>query len=321
MEKILDIVALGEILIDFTPYGNSDRGNTLFEQNPGGAPANLLVAATRFGANTSFIGKVGQDQFGHHLKEVLEDTNIDTSGLVFTKDANTTLVFVHLDDEGERTFSFYRKPGADFLLEVGDLNKGLLSSTKVFHFGSLSLTNEPARSASLQAVQYAKDSGAIISYDPNWRPGLWDSKEDAIGWMRTGARYADIIKVSDEELSLITGENDIKSACELLKDMGPQIILVTLGEEGCYYSVGKDQAIVPSYKVAVVDSTGAGDSFFGSFLYQVIETGKELKDISKDEIETFIAISNATAALCIQKKGAIPAIPLRKDVQGFMAKL
>lgn len=321
MDKKLDIVALGEILIDFTPYGQSDKGNVLFEQNPGGAPANALVAATRFGANTSFIGKVGDDQFGHYLKDVLDEVNIGTSGMVFTKDANTTLAFVHLNPDGERSFSFYRKPGADLLIESDDLDKKLLSSTKVFHFGSLSLTHEPARSTTLEAVQYAKSQGALISYDPNWRPGLWKSDEESIEWMKKGAKHADIIKVSDEELTLITGESDFEKGCAILNQMGPRAIFVTLGEEGCYYSISNGTGHIPTYKVPVVDSTGAGDSFFGSMLYQIVEIDKEIDDITTDEMDQFVAVSNATAALCIQKKGAIPGIPMRSEVNEFMNNL
>lgn len=321
MEKKLDLVALGEILIDFTPYGQSSEGNVLFEQNPGGAPANALVAATRFGAKTAFIGKVGDDQFGHYLKDVLDEVNIETRGLVFTKEANTTLAFVHLNPDGERSFSFYRKPGADFLIESQDLNKELLSSAKVFHFGSLSLTHEPARSTTIEAVKYAKEKGALISYDPNWRPGLWKSHEESIKWMREGVQYADIIKVSDEELTLITGESDYEKGCAILNEMGPKTIFVTLGGEGCYYSIKGGTGHVASYKVPVVDSTGAGDSFFGSMLYQIIETGKNLDDITKEEMNQYVAVSNATAALCIQKKGAIPGIPLRSDVNEFINNL
>ena len=318
MDKKLDIVALGEILIDFTPYGQSNEGNVLFEQNPGGAPANTLVAATRFGAKTAFIGKVGDDQFGHYLKGILEEVNISTSGLVFTKEANTTLAFVHLNPDGDRSFSFYRKPGADFLIRPEEVDKNLLSDTTVFHFGSISLTHEPARSTTVEAVKYAKEKGAMISYDPNWRPGLWQSHEESIEWMKKGAQYADIMKVSEEELELITGESDLEKGSRILEEMGPQVIFVTLGDAGCYYRINKGTGHIPAYKVPVIDTTGAGDSFFGSMLYQIIEGNKELDSITKDDMDQYITTSNATAALCVQKKGAIPGIPLRAEVNRFM---
>jgi len=318
MNKKLDIVALGEILIDFTPYGQSNEGNVLFEQNPGGAPANLLVAATRFGAKTAFIGKVGEDQFGNYLKGILDEIHIDTRGLVFTEKANTTLAFVHLNSEGDRSFSFYRKPGADILIDTQDLNENLLSSAKIFHFGSLSLTHEPARSTTIHAVKYAKQNGSIVSYDPNWRPGLWNSHEESVSWMKKGTQYADIIKVSEEELELITGETDLERGSNKLNEMGPKVIFVTLGGEGCYYRINKGTGHVASYKVPVIDTTGAGDSFFGSMLYQIIEGNKKLEDITTQEMDQYVAVSNATAALCIQKKGAIPGIPLRLEVNKFM---
>lgn len=321
MDKDLDIVALGELLIDFTPYGQSNEGNVLFEQNPGGAPANALVAATRFGAKTAFIGKVGDDQFGHYLKGILDKVNIGTSGLVFTKDANTTLAFVHLNPDGDRSFSFYRKPGADILIEVEDLNKDLINKAKVFHFGSISLTHEPARSTTIHAIQHAKQNGALISYDPNWRPGLWKTHEESIRWMKKGIEYADIVKVSEEELELITGEEDLEKGSNILAQRGVKVVFVTLGTEGCYYRIKGGTGHVAAFKVPTIDTTGAGDSFFGSMLYQIIEANKKLEDLTKVQMDKYVEISNATAALCVQKKGAIPGIPLRKQVKEFMETL
>lgn len=318
MDTKIDILAIGEILIDFTPYGESKEGNVLFEQNPGGAPANLLVAARRFGAKTAFVGKVGKDQFGYYLKDILDKIQVDTSGLVFTEKANTTLAFVHLNSEGDRSFSFYRKPGADTLIDIEDLKEDLLSRARIFHFGSLSLTHEPARSTTIHAVRYAKQNGSIISYDPNWRPGLWHSHEEAIYWMKKGVQYADIIKVSEEELALITDQDDLEKGSRILAEMGPKVIFVTLGEKGCYYRINKETGHVASYKVPVIDTTGAGDSFFGSMLYQILEVNIKLEDFTKQEMDQYVAISNATAALCIQKKGAIPGIPLRLEVNKFM---
>lgn len=318
MDKVFDIVALGEVLIDFTPYGQSKEGNTLFEQNPGGAPANLLVAARRFGGKTAFIGKVGEDQFGYYLKDILDSVDIDSTGLVFTNKANTTLAFVHLNPDGDRSFSFYRKPGADILLREEELNKELLSNTKIFHFGSLSFTHEPSRSTTIYAIQYAKNNGAIISYDPNWRSGLWSSQEEGISWMKKGIEYADIIKVSEEELELLTRETDLEKGSAILAEKGPKVIFVTLGGDGCYFRINGGTGLVSAYKVDTIDTTGAGDSFFGSILYQLIETNKDLEELTLDEIKKYITVANATAALCVQKKGGIPGIPQRKDVEDFI---
>lgn len=319
MDKKLDIVALGEILIDFTPSGQSDNGNALFEQNSGGAPANTLVAATRFGAKTAFIGKVGDDQFGHYLKGILDQVNVDTTGLVFSKEANTTLAFVHLNPEGDRSFSFYRKPGADLLITSKDLDRTLLSSAKVFHFGSISLTHEPARSTTIEAVKYAKGKGSLISYDPNWRPGLWSSHKESIQWMKQGTQYADIIKVSEEELKLMTGQSDLEKGSRILSGMGPRVVLITLGGMGSYYRINNIAGQIDAYRVPVIDTTGAGDSFFGSMLYQIIESNKELEDLTKDQMDQYVKVSNAAAALCVQKKGAIPGIPVRSAVNRFIA--
>lgn len=226
---MFDITALGELLIDFTPAGVSPAGNKLFEMNPGGAPANMLAAASRLGASTAFLGMVGKDQFGQFLEKTLKDNRIDTQGLKFTQSINTTLAFVHLDEQGDRSFSFYRIPGADMMLSEEDLEVEVLKLSGIFHFGSISMTGEPSRSATLKALEISKNSGAIISYDPNLRPLLWKSLAEAKERILNGLNFADILKISGEELEFITGEKDIVRRTKELNKYGVKLIIVTLG--------------------------------------------------------------------------------------------
>ena len=217
---MFDVVALGELLIDFTPAGTSEAGNVLFERNPGGAPANVLAAVTKLGGTGALIGKVGSDQFGFFLRDVLEKHGIDGRGLRFSHDVNTTLAFVQLNEHGDRSFSFYRKPGADTTLAPEDLDFGLIDSAKIFHFGSLSMTDEPARSATRTALEYARKKGKIITYDPNWRPVLWTSDEQAKENMLFGLQYADVLKISEEELMFLTGSGDIDAGSRRFLERG-----------------------------------------------------------------------------------------------------
>ena len=258
MAKEVDIVALGELLIDFTEAGKSDSGKKLFEQNPGGAPANLLTLASRMGYRTEFIGKVGTDMHGNFLKKTLEEEGIGTRYF-------TTLAFVEIVESGERQFSFSRKQSADTQLCADELNQKLLEDCKVFHFGSLSLTDEPARTATIEAVKIAKSSGALISYDPNYRASLWEKKETAVEQMKSMIPYVDVMKVSDEELVLLTGNKDYSQAVKILLDIGPKLVAVTLGSEGVLLVTKQRQEKLPGFKVKAIDMTGAGDSFWGGF--------------------------------------------------------
>ncbi|HZJ82955.1 MAG TPA: carbohydrate kinase, partial [Clostridia bacterium] len=264
---MMDVVALGELLIDFTPGGVSPDGNELFERNPGGAPANVLASLSRLGGAGGFIGKVGEDQFGYFLRDVLDQNGINSKGLIFSEEANTTLAFVHLEEDGERNFSFYRKPGADIMLREDEVNVELIDDARIFHFGSLSMTQEPSRSATLRAVEYAKQKGKTITYDPNWRPPLWETDGAAKEGMSIGLSYADILKISEEELAFLIGESNLQKGTGLLADMGITMILVTLGSEGCFYRYPKGIGNVKGFNVTAVDTTGAGDAFFGGFLY------------------------------------------------------
>ena len=309
-----DIVSLGELLIDFTESGISPAGQRLFEQNPGGGVTNLLCAAAQCGAKTGFIGKVGHDMHGAFLKKAMEGAGVDMHALIEADDVFTTLAFVALKPSGEREFSFSRKPGADTQLRVDELDREMLTHTRVFHTGSLSLTQEPARSATYEAIDIAKAAGAVISYDPNYRASLWNGQDEAIRFMRSLIITADIMKVSDEELPLLTGESDPDKAAYLLMEQGVKIAAITLGSEGAYIRVGKESCMVPGYRAKAVDTTGAGDSFFGGFLYRFLASGKTLKAVTIDDAADFARFGNATASLCVERRGGIPAMPKLAEV-------
>ena len=311
-----DVVAIGELLIDFAPGGTTGEGTVLFERNPGGAPGNVLAILAKLGKETALISKVGEDQFGEYLISVIKEIGIETKGILTTGEANTTLAFVHLDSNGDRSFSFYRKPGADMLLDEKEIDMSIAGKTKIFHFGSVSMTHEPSRSATLNAVKTARENGAVISYDPNLRPPLWDSLDEAKEIIIKGLDYADILKVSEEELEFITGYSDLAEGTAYIHEKyGIQLIVVTLGAKGCFYRLGSMIGHMNTYDVKTVDTTGAGDAFFGAFIYKIIEANKALKDISKSEIEQMIDFANAAGSLATVKKGAIPAMPVLKEIE------
>lgn len=313
---MFDVTALGEILIDFTFGGISAAGQRLFEQNPGGAPANMLTALSKCGKKTAFIGKVGTDMHGAFLKSVLEDNHICTDGLVEDGEVFTTLAFVSLSEKnGERSFSFARKPGADTCLTVEELRGDLIRDSHIFHIGSLSLTAEPARSATFEALEIAKENGCVISYDPNYRAPLWDSKEAAVEGMRSVLSYVDVMKLSDEETELLTSEADPEKAAKLLLDKGIAIVAVTLGADGALICTKEGSVKVPGYRAEMVDTTGAGDSFWGGFLNQLLESGKRPQEITLTEAEEFADFGNAVASLCVEKRGAIPAMPSPEEIK------
>ena len=308
-----DITALGELLIDFTQVG--DR---LFEQNPGGAPANVLAAACRLGLSTAFIGKVGRDMHGGFLRDTLTAAGIDTRGLVMTDEAFTTLAFVALGDNGERSFSFARKPGADTLLRADELPLELIRDSRVFHVGSLSLCAEPARSATFAALEAAKQAGCIISYDPNYRPALWESEEAAKTNMRSLLGYAQLVKISDEEAELLTGFAEPEKAAGAILEQGVSLAAVTLGAGGAYIALRGGRCRVAGYKVAAVDPTGAGDAFWGACIFALLRSGRALHELTADDAVRFAKVANAAAALCVTKRGAIPAMPALADVDKFL---
>lgn len=308
----IDVVALGELLIDFTPGGKGETGNPLFEMNPGGAPVNCLAVLAKLGARTAFIGTVGTDHFGDFLRDTLVREDIGTEGLLRTGKAHTTLAFVHLNDDGERNFSFLRKPGADTQLEKDAVDISLINRARILHFGSLSLTDDPARETTLFAVRYAKERGKTISYDPNYRPLLWPDEDAALYWMKKGLEYADIVKMSEEEMILLTGFHDLKAGAEAIREMGPKLVLITLGGSGAYYYAGEsNNGYVPGYSVSAVDTTGCGDAFTGAMLYQLLYT--ENKPLSR-----MVQYANAVGALCATKKGGLPAMPGKPSVEAMI---
>ena len=310
----MDVTALGELLIDFTPCGKSAAGQQMFEQNPGGAPANVLTCLSRCGKQVALIGKVGQDMHGRFLRSTMEANGICTEGLLEDPDVFTTLAFVGLSETGERSFSFARKPGADTCLRPEEVKEEIITKSRVFHLGSLSLTAEPARSATFHALNVARENGCIISYDPNYRAPLWESREIAMEGMRSVLSYVDVMKLSDEETELLTGVKEPVQAAGKLLSMGIKIVAVTLGEEGALICTSKGERHVSGYKAQVVDTTGAGDSFWGGFLSQLLDSGKQPEEITLEEAEGFAKYGNAVASLCVEKRGAIPAMPTLEEI-------
>ena len=310
MKSQTDLVALGETLIDFTPAG---QPNT-FTANPGGAPANVLVMAAKAGCRVAFIGKVGEDQFGNLLMETLRDNGVDTHAMLHSK-THTTLAFVHLTPNGDRSFTFCRNHSADTLLEAEELDRELLQNCKVFHFGSLSFTDEPARSATLEAIRLAKEGGAKISYDPHWRPALWDDVAFAKEMMALPLEQVDYMKLSDNEIPLLTPYEDEVKGAQWLLDKGMELVVVTMGPQGCYYKTRTDSGYIPAPDVQVVDTTGSGDVFTGALLSRLIQNRFCLDDGTLPEMLRF---GCTAGSLCATRFGGIPAIPSEDEIKAFL---
>lgn len=314
----MDVVALGELLIDMTPNEGSQEDRPRFEANPGGAPANVLVALSRLGKQTSFIGKVGDDPMGDFLRETLDRENVHTLGLVRSKKESTTLALVQLDHAGERTFHFY--PGADRRLSWEEVNAAQVQRTSLFHFGSVSMTHEPSRTATLCAAETAKNEGITVSFDPNLRPPLWDDLDEAKHTMLKGLALADIVKLSEEELTFLSGTSEWERGTHVLAETyDPSVILVMLGEKGCYFRAGSQTGLVDGYSVASVDATGAGDAFLGGFLYQWLEQTRIGTPVNPESLSPMIGFANAVGALATTRKGAIPAMPTWHEVRQIVS--
>ena len=312
---MIDITAVGEILIDLTQSGTNELGIPVFAANPGGAPANLAVAASRLGASSAFIGKVGTDSYGTFLRNTLIENNVDVSGMVVDQVNRTTLAVVAVDKTGERTFSFYRDPSADVNLRADEISEEQLKNTRFLHFGSVSLTTDPARTATLYAAETAKKHGAIISYDPNYRASLWSDEATAIQRMLEPLPMVDVLKVSDEELPLLTGTEDLAEGSAMLAAKGIRLVLVTLGANGAYYRFGAHTGHIPGVKVKVGDTNGAGDTFFGATLAQLAKL-ENLDALTPEALETILTVSNRAAAITTSRHGAIPAMPTAEEVFG-----
>lgn len=304
-----DIVTLGEILIDFTPI-KSPSGKIGFEQNAGGAPANVMAAITKLGLKTGFIGCVGEDQFGEFLIDFLKRNQVDYTDLKVSKEYNTTLAFVHLQENGDRDFSFYRNPGADQMISEDDIKESMFNDLKVFHFGSLSLTDEPSRGATLKAIQLAKEKGCLISYDPNLRPPLWENLDEAKKQMLSVMESVDILKISEEELLFLTGIAEIEEGSRYLyQKYNTPLIITTLGEDGCAIRRGDQYGKIVGIKVKAVDTTGAGDSHLGAMLYQIMMQEQELKNIPFEELLKFAKFANYMAAYVTTQFGSAEIMP------------
>ena len=310
-----DITAIGEVLIDLTQSGMTEQGIPRFDANPGGAPANLAVAASRLGARAAFIGRTGRDGFGAFLREGLRKNGVDVSGVSEDPAVPTTLAVVALDGRGERSFSFYRDPGADVNLSWEHVPAELLLDTRVLHFGSVSLTAEPARTATLKAVRTAREHGAWISDDPNYRASLWPDGQTAVRQMREPLDMVDILKVSDEELPLLTGEADLMRGSALLAERGIRLVLVTLGAEGAFYRFGGHTGRVPGVPCTVADTNGCGDTFLGAALSRLVKL-RSLDELTVPELERITAFANRAAGITAGRHGAIPAMPTLAEAEG-----
>ncbi len=314
-----DVVAMGELLVDFIQNGSSEKGNPIFEANPGGAPCNVLAMLSRLGYSTAFIGKVGEDYFGRMLGKTIRETGISEEGLLYDREVNTTLALVHTLPGGDRDFSFYRKPGADIMLTDEEVNRKLIDECRVFHFGSLSLTNEPAAAATKAAVAYAKNAGKRISFDPNLREPLWENEEQAKAAIWYGIGECDVLKIADNEIKWLTGKEDYDEGVRMIKERSNvRLVSVTLGNEGslAYYM---DQKIYgrPFLSDRTVDTTGAGDTFCACVLGFLLEHG--LDDLTEADLERMSSFANAAASIITTRKGAIRSMPGREEVNTLLA--
>ena len=318
MKKKYDVVALGELLIDFTDNGISGQGNTIFEANPGGAPCNVLAMLQKLGNKTAFIGKVGKDIFGTKLKEVLKEVGIDTSGLVMDKKVRTTLAFVQTLKGGDRDFSFYRNPGADMMLREGDINNSLIKNCKIFHFGTLSMTHKGVRKATKIAIKKAKESGALISFDPNLRPPLWESLDDAKKQVEYGLGQCDILKISDNEIQWFTGEKDFDKGIKKLQDRySIKLIVLSMGKDGSRAYYKNLRVEKPAFvQKNTIETTGAGDTFGGCCLNFILKYG--LDNMDQEKLEKMLTFANAAASLITTKKGALRIMPTKDEVKDFI---
>ena len=311
---MIEVVALGELLIDFASKGADSKGYPLMQALPGGAPANFLAALTKYGKSTAFLGKVGDDTFGHLLVGTVKDAGIETKGIVVDPTVFTTLAFVTFDETGDRSFSFARKPGADTQLSWEEVDKSLIEEAKVFHFGTLSLTDEPARTATQKAIAYAKAQGKLITCDPNLRKPLWRSEEEAKEQILWSLAQADVVKISDEEVEFLWNCTPEEGADKLLTEFGVSLAMVTLGPKGCLLKTKNAVCRVPSPKVNPIDTTGAGDIFGGSAVCRLLELDKAIDELTTEDLRFIGAFASTAASLSTEAPGGIPSIPEKDAV-------
>ena len=313
--KSIDVTAIGELLIDFIQNGVSKQGNPMFEANPGGAPCNLLSMVSKLGHKTAFIGKVGKDSFGKQLKNVLEEVGIDTAYLSMDEKVPTTLALVHTLEDGDRDFSFYRNPGADMMLTEEEISEELIKNSKIFHFGTLSMTHECVRNATKKALDIAKKAGCIISFDPNLRPPLWDSLESAKEQVLYGLSFCDVLKISDNEIQWLTGKENYTDGVNWILERYPiPLILVSMGKEGsrAYYK-GSCVEAAPFLQKNTIDTTGAGDTFGGCILHYILEYG--LDQLTEEKLKEMLCFANGAAAIITTRKGALRVMPSVEEIE------
>lgn len=318
--KKYDVTALGELLIDFTENGISGQGNPIYEANPGGAPCNVLAMLAKLERKTAFIGKVGQDIFGNRLKEIVAETGIDISNLVTDKDVRTTLAFVGTFPDGDRDFSFYRNPGADMMLREDEVNEDILRDTKIFHFGTLSMTHEEVRRATKKAVETAKAAGAVLSFDPNLREPLWNFLEEAKEQMAYGLSKCDFLKISDNEIRWFTGEEDFDAGIRRLREQYDiPLIVLSMGKDGsrAYYKDLRVE-VAPFLQENTIETTGAGDTFGACCLHYVLQCG--LDGFHEDSLREMLVFANAAASIITTRKGALRVMPTMNEVQELIKK-
>lgn len=312
---MIDVVALGELLIDFACLSTDEGGYPTMAAHPGGAPANFLAALCKFGASTALMGKVGTDAFGKMLTGTLEKAGISTRGIVRSDDVFTTLAFVTFDAQGDREFSFSRKPGADTCITFEELDLSLIDECRIFHFGTLSLTDEPARATTQKAVAYAKSKGKLITYDPNLRKPLWKDLEEAKRQLIWGLSQADVVKISDEEVEFLFGLGVEEGAQYILNNFGVKLVFVTCGPDGCFFRNAIASGMVPSLSgIHVIDTTGAGDIFGGSAVWKLLQTGKAPQDLTEEELRDVVRFACTSAGISTTRSGGISSVPSYQEV-------
>lgn len=317
-ERKYDVTALGELLIDFTENGNSEQGNPLMEANPGGAPCNMLSMIQKLGGTTAFIGKVGKDMFGRQLRQAVESVGIDTRNLMEDEEVHTTLAFVHTFPDGDRDFSFYRNPGADMMLTKEEIQEDLIRNSKVFHFGTLSSTHEGVRKATRYAIDVAKEAGCLVSFDPNLRPPLWKTLEDARKEIEYGLSKTDILKISDNEVEFLCGTSDYDEGAKMLiEKYNIPFVCVTLGKDGsrAYYK-GMHVEVPGFVQKNTIETTGAGDTFCGCMLHYIIQHG--LEDLTEEDLRELLTFANAAASVITTRKGALAVMPSKEEVEELL---
>ena len=313
-----DVTALGELLIDLTQNGMSEQGNPILEANPGGAPCNVLACLSKHGHKTAFIGKVGKDGFGEQLTKGLVETGISTEGLQYDTQVHTTLAVVHTYADGDRDFSFYRNPGADMMLKAEEVDEQIIKNSKIFHFGSLSMTDQPCRSAPLHALKLSEEAGCLRSYDPNLRPPLWPNLEVAKENILELMAHCDILKISDNEIQWLSGKEDYDEGIAWLRSQFDiPLIFLTLGKDGSRAYCGDVRTQQAGFKLNTIETTGAGDTFFGSVLHHILTLG--WRPYTKEELDEMLRFANAAAAIVTTRRGALRVMPSAEEIEAVLA--